>query len=144
MPRAVRDLVVHAPQQLVWELLADPHHLPRWWPATERVEGVDRDRWTQVFVTRRGKPVRADYQLVASEPPWRRCWRQEIAATPFERVLSESITEVTLEPVHGGTRVTLAQQQKLRGYSRTGGYLLRRATTQKLKDALSGLESICA
>jgi hypothetical protein len=39
--------------------------------------------------------------------------------------------------------VTISQQQKLRGYSRTGGILLRRATDSKLDEALEGLARIC-
>ena len=50
--------------------------------------------------------------------------------------------EVQLEPTDGGTEVTIAQRQKLRGYSRTGGLLLRRATSAKLDEALEGLERI--
>ena len=64
--------------------------------------------------------------------------------TPFERVLDESVIEVTLEPIDGGTQVTIAQRQKLRGYSRTGGFMLRRATKGKLREALEGLERVCA
>jgi hypothetical protein len=78
-----------------------------------------------------------------SEPPSRLVWEQEVVGTPFERVLEESVTEVILEPVDGGTEVTIAQRQKLRGYSRTGGFLLRRATRGKLKEALEGLEHAC-
>ena len=124
-------------------MIEDPHHLPRWWPGVRRVEGVQDDHWTNVFMTRKGRPVRADFHLLVSERPWRRCWEQEVAGTPFERVLSESIVDVLLSPVDGGTRVTISQSQKLRGYSRTGGVLLSRATRQKLDEALDGLESIC-
>ena len=106
-------------------MIADPHHMPRWWPGVTRMEGVEADRFTQVFTTKRGRPVRIDFQVIHSEPPWARAWQQEIAGTPFERVLNESIIEVNLEPVEGGTEVTIGQQQKLRGYSRTGGFLLR-------------------
>ena len=35
--------------------------------------------------------------------------------------------------------MTITQQQKLRGYSRTGGFMLRRATRSKLDEALDGL-----
>jgi hypothetical protein len=48
-----------------------------------------------------------------------------------------------LEPADGGTLVTIVQRQKLRGYSRTGGFLLRRATKGKLQEALEGLEHVC-
>jgi uncharacterized protein YndB with AHSA1/START domain len=140
----VRQRTVSVSQERVWEVLADPYQLRRWWPGTERVEDAEEDRWTQVFVTRRGRPVRADFHLLVSEPPWRRCWAQELAGTPFERVLSESTIDVTLAPVEGGTLVSIVQRQKLRGYSRTGGLMLRRATVRKLDDALDGLARICA
>ncbi len=143
VPKTVYTRTIAAPQERVWDVLGDPHHMPRWWPGVTRMEGVEDDRWTQVFVTKRGRPVRADFHLVESEPPRRRCWEQEVVGTPFERVLDEAITEIMLEPVQGGTQVTIAQRQKLRGYSRTGGLLLRRATKGKLREAVEGLERAC-
>jgi uncharacterized protein YndB with AHSA1/START domain len=127
-----------APEE-VWRLVADPHHMPRWWPGVERMEAVDGDRFTQVFMTRRGRPVRADFHVEVSEAPRRRAWSQDVIGTPFERVLSESVTEVWLEAVPEGTRVTLTQRQRLRGYSRFGGFMLRRATRERLAEALAGL-----
>ncbi|HEY6522713.1 MAG TPA: SRPBCC family protein [Solirubrobacteraceae bacterium] len=130
-----------SPEQL-WELIADPHHMPRWWPGVERMEGVEPDRFTQVFKTKRGRPVRADFRVVASEAPRTRAWEQEVDGTPFERVLSASVIEIQLDPVPAGTQVTISQQQKLRGYSRTGGFLVRRATASRLDEALDGLALI--
>jgi uncharacterized protein YndB with AHSA1/START domain len=144
MATARRSRTVAAAPQRVWELLEDPHHMPRWWPGVTRMENVHDDRFTQVFVTKKGRPVRVDLHLLNSEPPWRRAWEQEVRGTPFERVLHESVTEVVLEPAADGTKVTIAQRQKLRGYSRTGGLLLRRATAKKLDEALDGLAQICA
>lgn len=133
----------------VWKVIEDPHHMPRWWPGVKRMEGVQDDRWTQVFMTKKGRAVRADFRLLESQPPGaygeataRRVWEQEIPGTPFERVLNESVTEIVLEPDDAGTRVTITQRQRLRGYSRTGGFLLRRATRGKLDEALDGLEQI--
>jgi uncharacterized protein YndB with AHSA1/START domain len=139
----MRERRIPAEQQRVWEVVEDAHHMPRWWPGVKRMEGVEEDRFTQVFFTKRGRPVRMDFRVLASEPPWRRVWQQEVAGTPFERVLSQAITEIALEPADGGTRVTLAQDHKLKGYSRTGGFLLRRATRKRLDEALEGLEQIC-
>jgi hypothetical protein len=65
-----------------------------------------------------------------------------VAGTPFERVLQEAITEVVVEPADGGTRVTIAQRHKLRGYSRLGAWSLRGATVKRLDEALAGLERI--
>jgi uncharacterized protein YndB with AHSA1/START domain len=142
MPGTQSRRTLPASQHDLWEIISDPHHMPRWWPGVDRMEGVEEDRFTQVLKTKRGRPVRADFHVVRSEPPWTRSWAQEVAGTPFERVLSESVVEVLLEPATSGTEVTIAQQQKLRGYSRTGGFLLRRATTSKLDEALDGLAQL--
>jgi carbon monoxide dehydrogenase subunit G len=136
----------------LWDLIGDPHHFPRWWPGVTRMEGVDEDRWTQVFVTQKGRSVRVDFRLLESEPPGatgtrlvgRRRWEQELIGSPFERVLHEAVTEIRLEPAEEGTQVTIEQRQKLRGYSRgIGGVMLRRATRKRLEEALDGLERAC-
>jgi uncharacterized protein YndB with AHSA1/START domain len=149
MPTSRRSRTIATAPERVWEVIADPHHLPRWWPAVKRMESVEPDRWTEVLTTRKGRPVRMDFELISSEPPGagadppgRRVFKQEIDGTPFERVLGEAITEIVLEPAAAGTRVTIALSQKLRGYSRTGGFLLRRATRAKLDEALQELERI--
>jgi uncharacterized protein YndB with AHSA1/START domain len=139
---AKRSRVLAAPQQTVWELISDPDHMPRWWPGVERIENVHDDRFTQVFKTKRGRPVRADFRVVESAAPWRRAWEQELPGTPFARVLNESVITIALEPMGEGTEVTISQLQKLRGYSRTGGFMLRRATAAKLGEALDGLERL--
>jgi uncharacterized protein YndB with AHSA1/START domain len=145
---AKRTRVIDAPLEKVWEVIEDPYQMPRWWPGVERMEGVEGDRFTQVFKTRRRRTVRADFRLLASEPPGgeytggHRTWTQEVEGTPFEPVLHESITEIALEPAEGGTRVTIAQRQRLRGYSKTGALAMRSATAKRLEDALDGLERI--
>ena len=139
MPTAVRTRTIPSSQQAVWELVADPHHQPRWWPGVERVEGVAGDRFTQVLKTKRGRPVRADFRITASEPPWMAAWTQALAGTPFARVLHESVIQLDLEPVENFTAVTITHTQKLRGYSRTGGLMLGRASSSRLDEALDGL-----
>jgi uncharacterized protein YndB with AHSA1/START domain len=142
-----RTRTIAAPPERVWEVLEDPHHMPRWWPGVTRMEGVEEERFTQVFKTKKGRSVRMDHQLVQSEPPGpgyagSRVWSQEIEGSPFERVLTESVIEVVVEPDGEHSKVTIAQRQKLRGYSRTGGFLLKRATRGKLDEALDGLERV--
>jgi uncharacterized protein YndB with AHSA1/START domain len=150
---ARRSRVINAAPEDVWAVLEDPHHFPRWWPGVVRVEGVSDHSWTHVHTTKKGRAVRIDYRLLDSEPPdaragmvARRSWEQEIPGTPFERVLNEAITEIVLEPAdHRGqaaTLITIAQRQKLRGYSKTGGWMLRGATKKKLDEALDGLARI--
>ena len=144
-----RIRVVSAPIAEVWKILEDPYQLARWWPRVTRIEGVEEDRFTEVFVSKRGRTVRADFRVLASEPPdaqypsGHRTWTQEVEGTPFERVLQESITEVLVEPVPaGGTRVTIAQRQRLKGYTRFGALSMRGATNKRLDQALDGLAQI--
>jgi uncharacterized protein YndB with AHSA1/START domain len=139
---AVSTRAIPASQQAIWEVIADPHHQPRWWPGVERVEGVTAEHFTQVLKTKRGRPLRADFRIVRSEPPWTVAWEQELPGTPFARVLRESVIELTLEPAGDATTVSIAHQQQLKGYSRTGGLMLRRATGSRLDEALDGLAAL--
>jgi uncharacterized protein YndB with AHSA1/START domain len=144
-----RSRRLNAPPERVWEVLEDPHHMPRWWPGVKRMEGIQGEHFTQVFLTKKGRAVRADNYLIDARPPGGEGalagyirWGQEIDGTPFERVLSEAVTEIELQGDDQGTLVTITLTQKLRGYSRTGGFLLRRATRRKLDEALDGLAQV--
>jgi len=139
---AHRSRTFTASPAAIWDVIADPEHLPRWWPGVARVEGVQGDRFTEVFTTKRGRPVRADFRIIQSDRPYGLAWMQEVEGTPFQRVLSESIIAVGISLGADGTTVTIEQRQKLRGYSRTGGFLLRRATGRRLDEALDGIARI--
>lgn len=143
-----RLLVVHP--LTLWKVIEDPFQMPSWWPDVTRMESVEDDRFTQVFQTKRRHTVRMDFRVLVSEPPGsggepsgHRAWEQEVQGTPFERVLDQLIIEVLIDPAHGGTsQVTIAQLQKLRGYSRTGTLVMRRATNKRLDQALDGLAQL--
>jgi uncharacterized protein YndB with AHSA1/START domain len=138
--RVSRSRTVAAPVEDVWRVIGDPHHLPRWWPLTERVESVGEDGWTSVLRSSRGKVVRADYRVALDEPSRRRAWTMELAGSPFERLLREHRTEVVLEPFGGETSVTLSEEQRARGTARLGAFLVRRATRARLDAALAALD----
>jgi uncharacterized protein YndB with AHSA1/START domain len=138
-----RSRVVEAPADEVWATIGDPYHLPRWWPRVERVELVQGDGFTQLLRTDKGRAIRADFRVVQSRRPELRRWRQEVEGTPFEGILAWSETEIRLEPAGpGSTRVTLEQEQNLRGMARLGGVMVRRASRRALDGALEGLESL--
>jgi uncharacterized protein YndB with AHSA1/START domain len=138
-----RSRVVAAPPDELWATVGDPYHLPRWWPRVERVELVQGDGFTQLLRTDKGRAIRADFRVVTSRRPELRRWRQEVDGTPFEGILAWSETEIRLEPAgDGSTRVTLQQEQKLRGMARLGGVMVRRAARRALDGALEGLESL--
>ena len=141
--RVRRSRVVAAAPDDLWATVGDPYHLPRWWPRVERVELVQGDGFTQLLRTDKGRAIRADFRVVQSRRPEVRRWRQEVEGTPFEGILASSKTEIRLEPSgERATRVTLEQEQKLRGMARFGGFMVRRAARRALDGALDGLESL--
>ncbi len=87
MPVVTRHSGFDAPLERVWNVVSDPYSLPRWWPRVQRVEEVSDAGWTMVLMSDRGKPIRADYTLADSRPMELLEWQQELAETPFERML---------------------------------------------------------
>ena len=97
MPTVARSRVIGARAGAIWELIADPHNMPRWWPETGRVEdvegepGTDGARFTQVMSTSGGRPVRADYRCAEPSPRSRILWRQEIEKVEDVKVQGSDI-----------------------------------------------------
>ncbi len=143
MPTVRRVRTLAAAPEALWTVLADPHHLPRYWPRVRRVEDVRDDGFTLVLVSDRGRTVRADFEVVEHEPPRRRSWRQQLAGTPFERILTESQITIEIAATEQGSTVTLELRQRGRGMARLGGFMLRRAGTAQLDEALDGVAAIC-
>ncbi len=98
-------------------------------------------KWTQVFETKDGRGVRADYRCLSAARDERYVYEQLLEGTPFARILRSAITEIHLAPANGSTEVTMALNQRLRGMSRLGSPMMRRATGRILAEALSGLQS---
>jgi uncharacterized protein YndB with AHSA1/START domain len=145
VPTVRRSRTLRATPEEVWAIVGDAYHLPRWWPRVTRVEGVDDDAFTQVLTTAMGVPVRAEFQVVESAAPRVRRWAQQLANTPFERVLARSEVEVRLEREgDAATRVAMSLVQRLRGIALLGSFLVRRAGWRQLDAALDGLEALVA
>jgi uncharacterized protein YndB with AHSA1/START domain len=165
VPTARRSRTIAAPAERLWDIVSDPHHLPRWWPRVARVEGVAHGAFTEVMLTAKGKTVRADFDLVeADEQQGLLLWSQRVAGTPFARLLRSAETEVRLAtaqpqeqggPAAGGesgeageagaTVVTIELRQVLSGLlPRFGSFMVRRAAVATIDEALEGLERISA
>lgn len=144
MPTTRRSRILATPIADVWTVVADPHHLVRWWPRVQRVEAVQEDSFTEVLATSKGAVVRADFTVTTSQAPRLRAWRQELEGTPFARFLASAQTEIRLEPeARGGTRITLEARETPQGFfARFGGVMMRRAAGRRLDDALDALERI--
>jgi uncharacterized protein YndB with AHSA1/START domain len=169
VPTARCSRTIAAPAEELWEVVRDPHHLPRWWPRVTRVEDVEGDAFTEVMRTAKGKLVRADFTVKRAENGERMLrWTQNLEGTPFARLLSSAETVVRLTPLgHGGgeaatagdggtpaaqdlagesasaTEVTIELRQSLTGFfPRFGGFMVRRAAAATIEQALDGLERI--
>jgi len=144
--RATRTREIEAPVGEVWKLVSDPYNLPRWWPRTARVENVDskpggkRTAWTKVLQTAEGRGVRADFRCVSSAEGERYVWEQELEGTPFERHLKALRVEIGLRERGDGTEVRLTEEQSLKGMSKFGSPLMRRARGDVLDEALDRME----
>ena len=139
-----REKVLGSAPEDVWRVVSDPDQLPLWWPGVSRVEEATQLAWTTVLTSPKGKSVRMDFTRVAAEEPTRLVWRQELEQTPFERILAEAVTSLELEPAEGGTRVTIALEQKPRGWARFAPLQFRSAGTRQVQGALDGLERLFA
>ncbi len=144
MPDASAVRTIAAPAGELWDVISDPHHLPRWWPRVTRVEGVEDGAFTEVLKTRKGKLVRADFKVLARDDDARSLtWDQQIEGSPFARVLKSAETQVWVQAGSAqATEVTIELRQVLNGVSRFGGYMVRRAARATLDEALNGLERI--
>ncbi|MCU0314380.1 MAG: SRPBCC family protein [Solirubrobacteraceae bacterium] len=143
MATVSRTRALAAPPDAVWRTVGDLHQLARWWPKVLRVEAVRDGRFTEVLQTERGRDVRADFVLAASEPP--RTWTadQEVEGTPFEGVLAAARKSVLLQPAGAdGTVVTITLERRMRGMARLGGFMLRTATRRQVDSALDNLEEL--
>src|SRR3954453_12586850 len=106
MPVTRRSATVAAAPATVWQTVADPHQLPRWWPRVERVEGVSGQGFRQVLRSKRGALVRAVFRIGRRNKPRLIELSQDVEGTPFAGLLKASVTTVTLEDdPGGGTRV---------------------------------------
>jgi uncharacterized protein YndB with AHSA1/START domain len=163
MPTASASRRIAAPAEQLWRIVSDPYHLPRWWPRVERVEDVDGGAFTEVMKTRKGKTVRADFDVVrADEPEGTVVWEQRLDGTPFAGVLSFSQTELRVRDASGAggaaSEVTIEMRQELAGdatprfavfrghplWPSMGQRMLRKAARKMINDALDGLEAISA
>jgi uncharacterized protein YndB with AHSA1/START domain len=150
MPRTTRKRLIDAPAAEVWQLVSDPYNLPRWWPRTARVENVDakpggkRTQWTKVLQTSEGRGVRADFRCVSSAERERYVWEQELEGTPFERHLRALRVEVGMRERDAATEVSLTEEQTLKGMSKLGSPLMRKARREALDQALDGIERALA
>ncbi len=140
MPTTRRSRRLSAPPEEVWRVVGDPYHLPRWWPRVERVERVEGERFTELLRAKSGRAVRADFRVAEKRRGRLLRFEQELAGSPFERVLASAETSIAIEPADAGTSVTITLRQRMRGLSRLGGFLVRRATRRILDEALDGLE----
>ena len=125
--------MIAAPRERVWELVSDPHHLPRWWPRAVRVEDVRRCGSGTRSAVDDGARDRARQGRAGRLPLHQRGARgalrlgagargHALRADPALLARSRSGSRART----AGTEVTLASSERLRGLSRLGSPMMRR------------------
>ncbi len=137
-----RERVLAASPADVWAIVGDPGSLGRWWPRVERVESIDHGGFTEVYRTKKGTVVRADFRIAALDAEREIRVVQQLEGTPFARVFSAASKHAALEPAEGGTRVTLVLEQTPAGMARLGAFLVRGALRRQLDEALDALAAL--
>lgn len=147
MPKVGRSRVIAAAAERTWELVSDPHHLARWWPLAHRVEDVRDDgaqlRWTLALRSGKGTQVRADFSGGVEVEGSRFAWRQQLAGTPFERILRSARVQIDVGAAGEGgeeSLVSVRSEERLRGLSRLGSPMMRAAARRRLDEALENLD----
>ena len=78
-------------RRTVWELVSDPHNLPRWWPRTSgsrtstQAGAASAAQWTKVLGTAAARACGPTTAASARARRERYVWEQELEGTPFER-----------------------------------------------------------
>ncbi len=139
--KARREAVLAAAPADVWAVVGDPGTLSRWWPRVERIESQDAAGFTEVFRTKQGRTVRADYRIATLEGERELRVVQQLEGTPFERIFSAASKRALLTPADGGTRVALELDQTPAGMARFGAFMVRKAMRRQLDEALAALRA---
>ena len=63
-----------------------------------------------------------------------------MAGTPFERILKAASLAIAIRPDGPAAAVTLTSDERLRGFSRLGAPMMRRAAASRLTEALRNLD----
>lgn len=140
--KSSRSRVLAAGPAQVWEVVGDPGQLGRWWPRVERVESVDHAGFTEVYRTKKGTPVRADFRIATLDVEREIRVVQQLEGTPFARIFSEASKRATLEAAEDGTRVTLELDQTPAGMARFGSFMVRGAMRKQLDEGLGALAAL--
>jgi len=146
---ATASRTIPAAPDAIWPLLDDPARLEEWFAFAESGEVLEGDgvgrrqrmhgRWGR-------KRSEIDQVVVEHEPPRRLAWRHEaerLDGRPAPRFAAQTVFTATLEPVDGGTRVTLHSAQVPASALRGAVIRLfgRREVGQKLRESLERLDA---
>ena len=109
-----REIMIAAPPEAVWEVLADPFTYADWVVGTRKIRGAD-ESWpavgSRLHHTVGFPPLTLrDYsQVLESAPPRRLALRAKLRPLGILRV------DIELEPVDGGARTHLKLQEYVEG-----------------------------
>jgi uncharacterized protein YndB with AHSA1/START domain len=136
---------IPADAQAIWPLLDEPGRLGEWFAFAdggEVLDGAGVGRRQRMHGHWGKKRSEIDQVVVEHEPPRRLAWRHEAERLDGKPAAAQTLFTATLEPVDGGTRVTLHSAQVPASVLR--GAVIRvfgkREVDQKLRESLERLD----
>ncbi len=140
---------IPAEADAIWPLLDEPGRLGEWFAfadSGEVLDGAGVGRRQRMHGHWGKKRSEIDQVIVEHEPPRRLAWRHEaerLDGKPAPRFAAQTLFTATLEPVEGGTVVTLHSAQVPASVLRGAVIRLfgKREVGQKLRESLERLDA---
>jgi uncharacterized protein YndB with AHSA1/START domain len=134
-----RVRVIPVPADVLWQIIEPAETMSSWLPMCDRCElisGSGQGRRQRMHAAWRGKAAEIDQEVVEYRLPSRLSWRhldERLDGKPAPKISASVIVTVDLQPVGGGTRMTLSSQHVPAGLF--GALMLRMIGAPKIRRA---------
>jgi len=134
------SIVVNRPVETVWAYMADFQNMPVWSPDTAETritsEGPVQKGTTYVWVGQAmGRRIEVNAQVTEFEA--NRGWGYQSLSGPFA-----SSARFVLEPVNGGTKVTISEEADVSGFFKLAEPVIARMGKRGMDTGLANLKDV--
>jgi carbon monoxide dehydrogenase subunit G len=138
--RVDHDIVIGRPPDVIYAYLADPGRLLEWQDGLNEVRREGQgpaavgERWTEIR-TAMGRKLEATVEVAEAEPG-RQFTVNSVSGPVAFRV------EHSLEPVDGGTRVSVVAEGEAGGFAKLAGGMVKRQLRSSFQNSFARMKEI--